>query len=366
MTWYDYGSIDPIDDVAYTTCTGNTVNGDWGHTISNLTLFQGQLFMGYGDLDCNVPTAVSLVSWDIATGTVANYGTLASHGNLDMVVCGTQLVIPYTQNNIGTYPNHAYLHDDLTTLEIVNSDIRAAHMFGAALFGGQRYIAGSWHTSGHDTARGVWREDTSFSPARWVRWYDQNGDGIPDHSFDPSSYKGTISTSPRRTHGLFVIGSKLYASHEGGTIWETSTGDFGSWSQTISGAPVRMRRPMVVGGSAYYGVSSSDPGRSAGKLSKFNGTTQTAIVTTDIVWDHTVGTDGNVYYLDTSMNIKNEAGATVETAPANSRSIAYVNGVWYAGTKDTHLHATTPVPKNVVASSGNYVVDSTGNYVTYA
>jgi hypothetical protein len=66
------------------------------------------------------------------------------------------------------------------------------------------------------------------------------------------------------------------------------------------------------------------------------------------------------------MNIKNEAGATVETAPANSRSIAYVNGVWYAGTKDTHLHATTPVPKNVVASSGNYVVDSTGNYVTYA
>jgi hypothetical protein len=355
MTWYDYGSIDPIDDVGSVTCTGNT-NGDWGRSISNLTLFNDRIYLGYGDYTCNNPTGgCYLLGWDIASGQVVNHGLLNTHAILDNIVAGSQLAVPYTDTAVGEKPAAAFLHTD-GTLELLPTDGEgpsAAHAYGAVVFGGKRYLSGSHYLSGHDTCRAVWRDDSG----RWTQW--DGGNPL----FTPNSYEETVASGPFRMYALFVIGSTLYAGGSNGVIKKTTTGALGSWTNAMTGAVTRPKKGLVIGSTAYY--RSEEPGYVTGGLYSFNGSAQTTIVGSGI-WDHTVGTDGNLYYLDSSMNIKNLAGSTVETAPANSRSIAYINGVWYAGTKDSHLHATTPAPKIVVDNSANLVVDSSGNYVTYS
>jgi len=364
MTWYDYGAIPPISDIGTVTCSFNS-QGDWAHTIATLTLFNGKLFMSYGDYSCNVPTdsdPAYLVAWDIATGSVVNYGQLNSNSFHDMQVVNGELAITYTDPAIGSYPCVAFM-DTSGTITVVDGGIRAWHIYGATYFGGKRYVSGAWLdpvTSGNPNAHAVWRDDGGS--IGWMRWDNGNP------TFEPNSYLGTqrSTSAAYRVFGLFVLGSTLYASFGGGTlntaVLKTTTGDLGSWTSTGSG-PSRMKRPMVIGSEAFYGAG--DPGLAASILAKHNGTSQTTIVSGASVWDHTVGTDGNLYYLDTSMNIKNVSGTNQETAPTNSRSIAYVDGVWYAGTKDSHLWATTPAPKIVVDGSGSFVVDGSGNYVSY-
>ena len=99
-----------------------------------------------------------------------------------------------------------------------------------------------------------------------------------------------------------------------------------------------MKRPMVVGSVAYFGAH--DPGAGISNLYSFNGTTRSTVASS--VWDHTVGTDGNLYYLTSAGDIKNVSGTTVETAPTGARSIAYINGEFWCGTKDGHLWRRYP------------------------
>jgi len=345
MTWYDYGSIDLIDDVSTAT----------GKTISTLTLFNGKLFMGYGDYGANQPPNCHLLGWDIATGVVVDYGSLNTVAVLDMNVVNGQLAVPYTDASVGSYPNAAFL-DTSGNLSVVGNDLLAWHVYGSASFGGKRYISGAWADPNppNNNAYGIWRDDGPG--VGWMRWSGGNP------TFEPNSYLGTqrSTTILYRVHGLFVLGSTLYAGFGNGTILKTTTGALGSWT-TAAGGVGRMKRPVVIGSEAFYG--NNDP-PFAGQLYKHTGTAQTQLVS--VIYDHTLGTDGNLYYLDTSMNIKNLAGTTVETAPANSRCIAYVNGVWYAGTTASHLWATTPMPsQNRVLAGSNVVKDSSGNQVIH-
>jgi hypothetical protein len=326
-----------------------------------MTLFQGQLFLGYGDYGCNQPASGhSLLAWDIAKGVIVNYGTLANYANIDMQVVNGQLAVPYAQPSGGTYPNAAFLHSDLATLEVIDGGIRAHHMFGSAYFGGKRYLSGAHFYTISTNGHGVWRDDGGS--IGWMQWDGANP------LFLPNSYVGSSSSSLRRSYALFVLGSYLYVVHStsdtAGSLWRTTTGNLGSWSQYIASTSslAKPHRPFVVGSDVYY--LNTNPGWQTSTLYKFDGTSISSFATT--IWAHTVGSDGNLYYLDSSMNIKNAAGSTVETAPSNSRSIAYVDGVWYAGTSGSHLHATTPVPQTVVTSTGNVVVDSSGNIVTYS
>jgi hypothetical protein len=96
----------------------------------------------------------------------------------------------------------------------------------------------------------------------------------------------------------------------------------------------------VVGGEAWFG--NVDPGGGTSALQKFNGTTRTTVVSSG-VWDHCLGDDGVLYYLNSAGQIKNAAGTTLVTAPANARSIARFGGFWYIGTSDSHLFRMGPV-----------------------
>jgi hypothetical protein len=316
--WTDMGTVPVIAALPDKTCTDNTTNPDWTHTISTLTYYDGQLFPGYGDYYCNAPSFIDIIGIDPATGQQTTYATITANANLDMRVVGTQLCVPYSDLSLGTNPAFAFLNAD-GSVELLNGAARpqAWHGFGCDLFNGKRYVSGSHYRSSTLDGWAIWRDDSGT----WI----VNG--------EPNSYYVTNELhQDHRVYGLFVLGDTIYAGRAG-TIMQSTTGALGSWS-TASAGPTRMKRPMVIGGNAYYG--SFDPGFQTGALYRFNGTNQTTLVSSG-VWDHTVGTDGNLYYLTSTGAIKNEAGTTVATAPANARSIAFINGAFWVGTSEGRL-----------------------------
>jgi hypothetical protein len=253
----------------------------------------------------------------VTTQQAVSYGTLGTHAVLSMKVVGTQLAIPYSDPNGGSFPCAAFLNTD-GTLEVVDGGIRCEHLFGSEFFNSKRYLSGAHSCA----ARAVWRDDSGA----WA-----------DPSLNPNSYFGGCVGGFARAYALFAYNGALYVSVDAGPILKSTTGALGSWSQVATG-PGTMREPVPYNGFIYYGSvpSNAGAGFATGGLFRFNGTSQTTIVSSGI-WDHTIGSDGELYYLNSAGQIKNAAGTTVETAPANARSIAYVGGVWYVGTNGGHL-----------------------------
>jgi hypothetical protein len=317
--WADLGDISPITDLIDRVCTNQT-NPDWAHSLSTLTYFDGRVYLGYGDWYCNYPSVTRLVAWDIASGVTLDLGQMNSNAVLDMRVDGGMLAVPFNDLGLSASDAAAYVHAD-NTVELISPPGQPIpwHVMGSAVFGGKRYLSGSHQRSSTQDGWAIWREDNGT----WT----VNG--------EPNSYYVPSDThSDHRVYGLFVLGTTLYAGRAG-VLMKSTTGALGSWSN-VSGValPPRMKRPLVIGGNAYYG--SGEPGLATGALYKFNGTNQTTLVSSG-VWDHTVGTDGNLYYLTSTGAIKNEAGTTVATAPANARSIAFINGAFWVGTSEGRL-----------------------------
>lgn len=322
--WTDHGAIEPIASVPFTTCNYHN-NGDWGHTISNLTMFQGQLFLGHGDYSCNVPNPIHLLAWDPDSGVV-DYGTVNSVALLDMVNLGGMLALPFTDLAVGTYPSVGFLHTD-GSLEIIGGGYtpRPWHVYGAAIFNGQRYVSGSYaspYGDGHSDPKAVWRED---APGDWIDLIPRTD--TTGNEFAPNSYYGTNG----RVYALFVMGDTLYAGMSDGVIRKTTDGE--NWTTATTGAPSRMRKPLAYGGSMYF--MSGDAGYSLGSLSRFNGSSRSAV--TSSVWDYTVGDDGKLYILKSDGKILDDKLATVGQAPERARSIAKMGGRFYIGTADSHL-----------------------------
>jgi hypothetical protein len=330
--WTDLGAIPQIANLPPKTDCLTGAFPDRYHTVTGLTLYQGKLFMGYGDPGCNHPTNVRLIAWDIATGTVVDYGTLNSNSNHRMEVVGDKLAIPFDDLSSGTWPCTAFLHSN-GTLEVVNGNMRCIHTYGAELFNGKRYVSGAHGGVGGCTnAYGIWREDTEFNPPRWVQYSGSTP------LFTPNSYFGTCSGSIRRVYGLFQLNGTLYGGlfPTGGSV-KSTTGALGSWTTGPSlintSQAIGPQRPMLWNGSIYY--TGLEPAGDPGPFYRFNGTSYTVVSTG--VWEHTIGDDGMLYYLTSSGAIKNGNGTTVATAPAGARSLAYVGGHFDVGTSDSHL-----------------------------
>jgi hypothetical protein len=309
--WVDHGAIEPIASVKYVTCQYNSGNGDWAHSISNLTRFGGRLFLGYGDYSCNVPSQCHLLAWDDAQGVV-DYGVVNAVALLTMKDIGGMLAVPHTDLSVGTYPSATFLHED-GTIETLGGGYtpRPWHVYGSAMFNGQRYLSGSSFVTSSTDQQAVWRDDAG-------KWINPTPEG-----YIPNSYAGPSG----RVYGLVVYNGALYHGGNGGI---KKSVDGKTWTQVASGT---MIRPEVAEGAVYH--TSTDAGYSTGTLLKFDGSRVSVVASG--VWNHTVGDDGRLYYLTSDMSIKNSAGTTLAVAPPKSRSIARMNGKWYAGTSDSHL-----------------------------
>jgi len=299
-SWTDVGEIPQIA----------TATTTWGKTISNLTVFNGKVFLGHGDYTQNTPNPCHLLAFSPSSGLV-DYGTVNSVALLDMNVIGDQLAVPFTDLAVGTYPSMGFLHKD-DTLEIIGGGAtpRPWHLYGSALFNGQRYISGSDFETATTDARGVWRDDNGT-------WVDSN--------FDPNSY---YTGAAGRVYGLFVYNNTLYASLSGSFVKST---DGENWTSAGSG-PGRIRKPLPFNGIIYY--TTTDAGAGSGALYSFNGTPR---LIKSPIWDFTVGDDGSMYILGTDGKILDGTLSFVVDAPANARSIAVMGGSMYVGTTDSHL-----------------------------
>jgi hypothetical protein len=290
-----------------------------------MTPFNGQLFLGYGDYSCNVPNPISVLAWD--GDSVVNYGTVNSVALLDNNNLGTMLALPHTDLAVGTYPSITYLHSD-GTMETIGGGYtpRPWHVYGTAIFNGKRYISGSYSgITAHDDPKAVWREDIQADGSR--KWIDLiPRDDCNCNEFAPNSYYGTNG----RVYALFVMGNTLYAGMSDGVIRKTTDGE--NWTTAITGAPSRMRKPLAYGSNMYF--HSGDSGFSLGSLSRFNGSSRTAV--TSSVWDYTVS-GSDLFILKSDGSILDASLTKVDQAPANARSIAVMNGRMYIGTSDSHL-----------------------------
>jgi hypothetical protein len=300
--WTDVGQIDAI--FAATTT--------WGKTISNLTVFNGQVFLGHGDYTMNTPNPCHLLSFSPELG-LTDYGTVNSVALLDMNVIGDQLAIPFTDLAVGTYPSMAFLHSD-NTLEVIGGGYtpRPWHLYGSALFNGQRYVSGSDFETSTTDAKGVWRDDNGV----WV-----------ESDFNPNSYYGSAG----RIYGLFVYNNTLYASHASSVLMKSTDGE--NWSSAGSG-PARMRKPLSYDGAIYYTTGDAGSQYAIGSLYRFTGSPSAV---TSSIYDFTIGDDGKMYILKTDGKIYDDRLSVIDVAPVNARSLAVMGGHIYAGTTDSHL-----------------------------
>lgn len=321
----------------------------WGKTVSNLVFWNGFLFTGYGDYGANTPNPCELIAWDLGTDSFVNYGSVNTVALLDFhPLPDGSLAIPYDDLAVGTYPSVSFLHAN-GTHEILGSGFtpRPIHVYGAAIFNGQRYISGSQyvpHNTGEDTSA-VWCEapinqfdeqstDTRISWNRMIPHTDASG---PHTDWVANSWTGPTDTTTHtldRAYGLWAQNGKLFASMSGqtGSVIKGTT-DGKNWA-TVTSGPARCKKPIVVGSVSYHG--SNEPGSQLGSVARFSGTTRTVIVSSG-VRDHTVGDDGRLYILMSDGRILNESLQTVETSPTNAWSIARVGGKWYVGTSDSKL-----------------------------
>lgn len=299
--WEDLGQVPQI----YAATT------EWGKTISNLTVFNGQVFLGHGDYTMNTPNPCHLMSFD--GSNFVDYGAVNSVALLDNNVIGDQLAIPFTDLAVGTYPSMAFLHSD-GSLETISGGYtpRPWHLYGSALFNGQRYVSGSDFETSTTDAKGVWRDDNGV----WVE-----GD------FNPNSYYGNAG----RIYGLFVYGNALYASHSNGAFMKTTDGE--NWSSAGSG-PSRMRKPLAYGSSIYYTTGDAGSQYALTTLYRFSGSISSV---RSSVYDFTVGDDGMLYMLTGDGKILDATQKLVATAPSGARSVAKMNGRFYVGTLDSRL-----------------------------
>jgi hypothetical protein len=315
--WVDLGAVSQI--AAVSTAVGRVINC--------IEPFGGRMFLGYGDYGANQPSTCQLMSYVPGSGYV-DHGEADTHATFGLRNLGTQLACPFIdpndiQNDSTPYDDCVFVHSDFSVETIWGASNQVqpngVHYMDTAIFGGERYICGASYPSGGGDQQAIWRETASG----WV--------------FD---FQGDITAFLDRVYGIFVLNNNLYAAMSN----DQGTGGNGNrilrrvgannWTHVTTGPNV-MKRVRVAGSEAWF--CTGTPGVATSGLWKFNGSVRTNVVSSG-VWDHTVGDDGALYYLNSAGQIKNAAGTTVvATTPANARSLARFGGFWYIGTSDSHL-----------------------------
>lgn len=298
-----------------------------GRKIAALTEWQGRIYLGYGDYDQNQPNAVSVLSWNTATGAYAtSLGTFSSNVIDIGRVIDDELWFPSIDMSSGTHGHYAVVTGSHAYTQVTpGSSISAWHLFDCIYFNGQPMIAGSSYESGGACDHGaVWR----YNGSAWSKVVD----------ITPATC-GVFSPG-FRIYGMFTIGSTLYAKPYSSSAVRYTT-DGSSWSTGSGLSTSILWRAVEVNGGAVYRTDEFPPANPTA-LKHYDGSTETTLVASGVV-DHCLGPDDLLYYLTgTSIYVSDDdAGDSftelLDDAPADASSLCVTADAIYVGTEDSHL-----------------------------
>jgi hypothetical protein len=302
-----------------------------GKTLVGLTGFEGKLYVGYGDTSANTgPIHVS--PWEPAISGWRDQLTVQTEAIWAHRKIGTLLYTPSADpRNSTAFPAGA---DYAWGRPWTQTGAAAmTHAFDIAQLGTSLFLVGSRDVNAvvvRSTNGGAtWSSSLSIGPA--------SGDIA-------RFYFAAIHNNRLYVQGYNYYGDTPHASSRyfDGAIWRTGPnllplGGHG-WKPAVFGSSLLYQTRLP---NNMLNTSGNDRSR----LMAFNGASVTSPLANEIR-DFAVHTDGYVYTLGVDGVIRRSsnlsAWATFSTAPANTRSIGFLNGLLYAGTSDAKLYRLDP------------------------
>jgi len=318
-----------------------------GKTLWNISVFDGQLFFGYGD-------------WAADTGPmkIRSFNTSTASWSNALLTFGTEAITHYRQIagklytvnvdplglpgvNSGGFARGESLGGGNTSWASF-SNIPATHTFDIASSNGNDI----WVVGSQGTLASVWRSTDggqSFNVAR------QDGPAPGSAPFVFSRYTGVA-----------IYNDLVYVQRtdvNGADVNHSLTFDGTSWAQgpdLLSATNGFVFRPSQFNGELVY--LDSDLG--LGNLYRFDGT-QSSLAYNQMVRDYFL-TEGRIYALTSGSEIISSTNLNswdfLGLAPANARSLAIYDNSIYVGTTDASLYlAVNPLITSVPEPSSFFL-----------
>lgn len=303
---------------------------DWGRRIQDLMVFDGIVFIGYGDWNANTGPVVA-GGWDISAADFVTEATLDTENNWMHRIVAGRLIIPFIDPRAETadLAVRSAGSPDWTMLPIGPSGAGSIHAFDVTTFDGtDLWVAGSRRDS---TVGAVWRSASGLG-GDWVEvltlvppgtWYSRYVLLVV--------YEGRLYTLGRHSDG--TAATNVPAQAWDGTSW-TEAADF-----NFDGATSRFGfRPLLFDGTVvrratwpylFEGVP----------LLTYDGTSMT--VGSELVLHHTVDAAGRLWWIDdTSAVWRRSPGGAAELVfdgPTGSSALAVHGSDVYVGTASSEL-----------------------------
>lgn len=310
----------------------NTIISASGDTeamrISSLEVYNGRVYLAYGDYDTNKPDGGSkLLYWDIGTEAYVDSGvTLPGYG-MDLALIDDELWVLTNDEAVGTHLSYTTIEPDFTTtIRNFGSQIMGYHIFDAYFFNGKPFLCGAHYGSGGDSDGAVWRYDAP----NWVLAVSNT----------------TIhATTGYRIYTLLEADGYLWAKSHAATTYRSSDGE--TWAAFgIAISAQASKGISLASGCALYRTAHWPPsgGNAVFRLKD----SQTLLVFAQTLngkfsRDLYKASDGTPYILDDGGNIwKGNADGALFTrivtgGPSTASSLCLDDDYYYVGTYDSHL-----------------------------
>ncbi len=312
----------------------------WGRRLQELTIFDGQVFVGYGDWSANTGP-MQMVGWDIGAGSWATENTLDTECTWLIRRVGDRLVAPFIdrRGSLGDLAVRSLGSPAWTTLKLGNTGAVSWHAFDAAtLDGTDLFVAGAKKPTKEGL---VWRSPSGL------------GGDWEQSLVIPSPGGRYVRNTMLAVHGgLLYTGGYHYNGAEpfdpqglvgqafDGAVWTDALG----FSQAAAGNNQAGHSPHVFDGGIVRRRSwpSTD---AAFELLFFDGSS--LVVGPETAYDHTVDERGWLWFLAADGKIRwqpNWSSASIEwaTAPIGASCIAVDTAAVYVGTATSELYRLTP------------------------
>lgn len=321
-TWYDLGQL---SDVA-------ACSTAQARQIASLTLFNGRIYVSYGDYGGNQPSGVHVISFD-DTNWFDDLGTFGTFADFHPRTVGSELWFP--ANQATGSQDIAVVSSSHVLSTISDSNVTHFHLFDAIQYGTDQFVCGGHYVDASTSYARVWRR----SSGTWSA---------------VETISSAVTTVGFRYYGLFELGGDLYAVPFHANMRKTSNGT--SWSSVSSTTfGYRPARFMNVSGGVIWRESATDNSwghtRQIGgtlPLVRWTGTGSTSTVESNSI-DHCLDEGGVPWVLrDVSGTLEiayGNASATSWTqesdegdgVPANASALCVTDDAFFIGTEDSHL-----------------------------
>jgi hypothetical protein len=288
---------------------------EWGRTIQTIAVYNGRLYLGYGDYGANTGP-ITITSYDPVAGTFSNEWTSMTECIDTYRVISGRLYAPAIDPR-GEPPQAAGYAVGTPERQWRDDPVFMEHAYDmATLTGDDLWLVGSYGDFHSVALRSL------DGGASWKKELDLFRDG------DRMS----------RFYFVCVLDGILYVQSSSDTNSTSYDGkQWGPGPRLVHNG----RHPVNFAGKIVIQQGSVPYLQGGGPLMVFDGEHEATLLPLETaVWDFCV--DSRVLYaLQTNMLVKATADlenwTTVAAAPANARSLAVAEGQLYVGTSDSRL-----------------------------